>query len=192
MNENDGKKMIAPAPFKFTVANYYQLADIGILTVDDKVELIEGQVVRRNPDKSPSHAACVTKLSYLLPDLINQKVIISTHNPVTFGTFSELEPDLAVLRYQADYYHDAHPTPKGVFMIIEVSHTTQQYDRETKVPLFAQYGIPEIWIVDLKAKTIEVYSKPMNGEYGNKKTFQRGDVLESGYFERLLVSRVIK
>lgn len=183
---------IAPSPFKFTIANYYQLAEIGVLTADDKVELIEGQIILKNPDKSPPHAACVTKLGYLLPELFTQEVIVSIHNPITLGTFSEPESDVTVVRFQADYYHDAHPTSSDVLIAIEVAHTTQEFDRTIKMPLFAQYDIPESWIVDLKAKTIEVYSKPKNGKYQDKQTFKRGDVLVSGYFERLLVGRVIK
>lgn len=177
--------------FDFSVESYHKLVSSGVLKPTDKVELIEGKIIPMSPINSP-HAACVRRLGNILRKIFVDTAIISEQNPITLGTHSEPEPDVAVLRFDEDNYEEAHPCEKDVLIAIEVSHTTQKYDRETKLPLFAQYDIPETWIVDLKAKSIEVYSKPMNGEYGDKKTFQQGDVLESGYFERLLVSRVIK
>ena len=177
--------------YDFSVESYHKLTEFGVLKPTDKVELIEGKIIPMSPIRSP-HASCVRRLGTILRKIFADKAIISEQNPITLGTHSEPEPDIAVLRFDEANYEEAHPTEKDVLIAIEVSHTTQKYDRETKMPLFAQYGIPESWIVDLKAKTIEVYSQPKNGEYQDKQTFKRGDVLVSGYFERLLVGRVIK
>jgi len=177
--------------FDFSVESYHKLVSSGVLKPTDKVELIEGKIIPMSPINSP-HAACVERLGELLRQKKQDNQLVRSQNPITLGTHSEPEPDLALVKYRADFYEDNHPTAADVFIAIEVSYSTQKYDRETKIPLFAQYGIPEAWVVDLKAKTIEVYANPMNGEYGDKKTFKREDVLESRYFERLLVSRVIK
>jgi len=177
--------------FDFSVESYHKLVSSGVLKPTDKVELIEGKIIPMSPINS-THAACVERLGELLRQKKQENQFVRSQNPITLGTHSEPEPDLALVKYRDDFYENNHPAADDVFIVIEVSFSTQKYDRETKLPLFAQYGIPEAWIIDLKAKTIEVYSKPMNGEYGDKKTFQRGDVLESGYFERLLVSRVVK
>jgi len=177
--------------FQFSVEDYHTLVETGVIKPTDKVELIKGQIITMSPIKSP-HAACVRRLGNILRKIFGDKAIISEQNPIALGTHSEPEPDVAVLSYQEDNYEESHPTEKDVFIAIEVANTTQKYDRETKMPLYAEYGIPEAWVIDLVAKTIEVYSKPMNGEYGDKRTFKRGDVLESEFIERLLVSRVIK
>ncbi len=177
--------------YDFSVESYHKLTEVGILKPNDKVELIEGKIIPMSPIHSP-HAACVERLGELLRQKKQDNQFVRSQNPITLGTHSEPEPDLALVKYRDDFYEENHPTAADVFIAIEVAYSTQKYDRETKMPLFAQYGIPESWIVDLKAKTIEVYSKPKNGEYQDKQTFKRGDVLVSGYFERLLVNRVIK
>ncbi len=186
-----GSIPISIPTFNFSVESYHKLIDAGVFKPTDKVELIEGKIIPRSSVNSP-HAACVRRLGNILRGIFGNTAIISEQNPITLSNHSEPEPDIAVLRFDENDYEEAHPSEKDVFIAIEVSHTTQKYDRETKMPLFAQYGIPEAWVIDLKAKTIEVYANPMNGEYGDKKTFKREDVLESRYFERLLVSRVIK
>ena len=178
-------------PFNFSIDAYHKLAETGVLKPTDKVELIEGQIITMSPIRSP-HAACVERLGELLRQKKQDNQFVRSQNPITLGTHSEPEPDLALVKYRDDFYEDNHPTAADVFIAIEVAHTTQKYDRETKMPLFAQYGIPEAWVVDLKAKTIEVYTQPVNGKYSEKQTYERGAVLVSGYFERLLVSRVIK
>ncbi len=182
---------ISLPPFNFSIDAYHKLAEVGVIKSTDKVELIEGQIITMSPINSP-HAACVERLGELLRQKKTTTQFVRSQNPIILGTHSEPEPDISLVKHKADYYEDNHPTASEVYIAIEISHTTQKYDRETKMPLYALYNIPEAWVVDLKAKTIEVYSKPVDGEYKDKQTFKRGDVLISGYFERLLVNRVIK
>lgn len=177
--------------YAFSVEDYHRMAETGVLKATDKVELIEGQIIPISPIKSP-HTACVERLGDLLRKKKAANQFVRSQNPITLGTHSEPEPDLALVVHKDDFYEEAHPVPSEIFIAIEIAHTTQKYDRESKMPLYAEYGIPESWVVDLVAKTIEVYSKPQNGIYGDKKTFRRGDVLESDAVERLLVNLVIK
>lgn len=177
--------------FNFSVEAYHKMAETGIIKPTDRVELIEGKIITMSPMKS-AHAATVNRLGDILKHLITQKVNIREEKAVTLGTHSEPEPDITIAKFRDDYYEEAHPTAKDIFVLIEVSLSTQKYDRETKVPLYANYNIPEVWIVDLKEKSIEVYEKPKGEGYTSKKVFGINDVLKSSFVEQLAVSRVIK
>jgi len=176
--------------FNFSVEAYHKLAETGILKPTDRVELIEGKIITMSPMKS-AHAATVDRLGDILQHIITQKVNIREEKAITF-THSEPQPDITIAKFRDDYYEEAHPTPKDIFVLIEVALSTQKYDRETKVPLYASYKIPEVWIVDLKEKTIEVYEQPRGEEYLSKNVFGLNDILTSSFVEQLAVNRVIK
>src|SRR5918912_896850 len=148
----------------FNVSEYYRMAEAGILTADDRVELIEGEIVQMSPIGS-LHAACVRRLNQLLQRLLGHAAVISVQDPVRLSDFSEPEPDVALLKPRADFYAHQHPTPDDVLLIIEVADTTVLYDRNVKVPLYARAGIPEVWLVDLQQDLIEVYARPTSGAY---------------------------
>ena len=167
------------------------MADKGILKPTDRVELIEGKIITRSPMKSP-HAASIRRLGDILRHTITEKVIISEEKAITLGTHSEPEPDIAVVKFRDDYYEEAHPQAEDVLFLVEVSLTTQKYDKEIKLPLYASYKIPETWIVDLKEKIIEVYQEPVGEAYTVKNTFKITDKLTAKYIEQLGVNRVIK
>jgi len=177
--------------YNFSVEAYHKMAETGVLKPTDRVELIEGKIITMSPMKSP-HAACVRRLGDILRHILGTKVIISEEKAITLGTHSEPEPDITIANYKEDYYEEAHPQPKDILVLIEVSLTTQKYDRETKLPLYASYGISETWIVDLKEKLIEVYEKPEGDKYTSKKTFKQTDIIETPLIEKLAVNRVIK
>jgi len=177
--------------YDFSVETYHKMADKGILKPTDRVELIEGKIITMSPMKS-AHAACIRRLGDILRHILGTSVIISEEKAITLGTHSEPEPDVAVLKYQEDYYEAGHPEAKDVLLVIEVSLTTQKYDRETKIPLYASYGIPEAWIVDLKQKVIEVHQKPVGDNYTVEATYKIIDTLTSMVIEKLAVNRVIK
>jgi len=177
--------------YDFTVETYHKMADLGILKPTDKVELIEGKIVTMSPMKSP-HAACVRRLGDILRHFSGNSAIVSEEKAITLGTHSEPEPDITVAKYRDDYYEDAHPQPSDIFLVVEVSLTTQKYDREVKIPLYASFDIPEAWIVDLNSKTIEVYEQPKGDTYLSKKVFGIQTVLTSSFVEKLAVNRIIK
>ena len=139
-----------------------------------------------------AHAACIRRLGDILRHILGLNAIISEEKAITLGTHSEPEPDVAVLKFREDYYEEAHPTASDILLAIEVSLTTQKYDRETKIPLYASYGIPAAWIIDLKEKIIEVYEQPVGDKYAKKNSFGLTDTLTSSFIEKLAVSRIIK
>jgi Uma2 family endonuclease len=161
----------------FTVSEYNRMAQTGILTEDDRVELIEGEIVEMSPIGS-RHAACVNRLNMLLSSQIGQSAIVSVQNPIVINDYSEPEPDLAILRLRADYYEQELPQSADVLLVIEVADTSVEVDRSVKIPLYAQSGIPVTMLVNLPEELIEVHSQPANGQYQSAKIFRRGDTFQ--------------
>jgi Uma2 family endonuclease len=163
------------------------MAETGILTEDDRVELIEGEIVEMSPIGS-RHAACVNRLNMLLSRQAGHSFIVSVQNPIIVSDYSEPEPDLAVLRLRADYYEQELPQSADVLLVVEVADTSVEVDRSVKVPLYAQSGIPVIVLVDLPKELIEAYLQPANGQYQSIKTFRRGDFFQLDVLPQLSLS----
>ena len=159
------------------------MAAAGILTPDDRVELIEGEIIKMSPIGSP-HAACVARLVRLLPPLVEENTILWVQNPVRLSDFTEPVPDVALLRPRTDYYDARHPMPEDVLLLIEVADTSLLKDRNVKIPLYARSGVSEAWLVNLPNEIIEVYGELQNGQYSKKVEFKRGEVVVSSSFER--------
>jgi Uma2 family endonuclease len=151
----------------FTVSDYYKMAEVGILSPDDRVELIRGEILKMSPIKSP-HAGIVNELSELLILALSGRATVTVQNPLRINKNSEPEPDIVVAKYRKDKYRAAHPRPEDVFLLIEVADSSLSFDRNVKNPLYAQAGIPEYWIVNLNDRQIEVFRSPTEGEYQEK------------------------
>jgi Uma2 family endonuclease len=158
----------------FTVAEYYRMAEAGILAEDDRVELIEGRIIAMSPMGS-LHASCVNRLTALFSRQVGQIALVSVQNPVRLDEFSEPEPDLALLRPRDDFYAKQHPAPADVLLIVEVADTSRECDRQVKVPLYARAGIPEVWLVDLQGNLIEVYGQPTAEGYRSLRQARAGE-----------------
>lgn len=165
----------------FTVEEYHRMAEAGILGEDDRVELLEGEIVEMAPIGS-GHAACVDRLTHLLVRQFAEKAIIRVQNPVRLGERSEPQPDLALLRPRPDFYAKAHPGPEDILLLVEVAETSVGVDREVKLPLFARAGVPEVWLVDLPGERIEVYRKPTPQGYQEVRQVRRGECVASQAF----------
>ncbi|RMH84643.1 MAG: Uma2 family endonuclease [Calditrichaeota bacterium] len=161
---------------RFTVQDYYRMAEAGILTEDDRVELIDGEIVEMSPVGS-QHAGCVDRLNRMFNRACQENFIVRVQGPVRLDQYSEPEPDVAILKPRPDYYTSGHPGPAEVMLIIEVADTTADYDRQVKMPLYARAGIELAWLVDLPRQVIEVYSDPQPDGYARRQTFHRGDHL---------------
>ena len=158
----------------FTVDGYHRLAELGVLCEDDHVELLDGQVVPMTPVGS-RHAGCVKYLNGIFSRLGPDVTIVGAQDPVVIGPHSEPQPDIALLRPRADSYRSTHPIPRDVLLLIEVADSSAEYDREVKIPLYAQANIVEVWLVDLGADAIEVYRDPAPEGYASVRTVTRGD-----------------
>lgn len=146
------------------VSEYYRMAEAGILTENDRVELIHGEIIEMSPIGS-KHAAMVNRLNDLLKECIGKKAIVSVQNPIALNPLNEPEPDITILKYKGDYYDSGHPGPDDILIVIEVADTTRDYDQEIKIPLYARAGIPEAWLIDLTSQKLTVYSKPSMDSY---------------------------
>ncbi|MDP3938156.1 MAG: Uma2 family endonuclease [Deltaproteobacteria bacterium] len=159
----------------FTVDAYQRLGELGVLPHGARVELIDGQVVEMTPS-GDDHASCVRRLNHLLARAAGGRAIVDVQNPVVLGPYDAPQPDLALLRPQADLY-PRHPRPGDVILAIEVADTSLAYDRDVKIPRYAAAGIPEIWLVDLGADTVGVYRRPGPDGYSEVVMHGRGETL---------------
>ena len=149
---------------RYSVDDYYCMAAAGVLRPDERVELIDGEIIDMTPIGS-RHAAVVTMLNQRLISVLGTAAIVSVQNPVWLGTHSEPQPDIALLKPRSDFYEAAHPSPGDVLVIIEVADSSAAYDRDVKLPLYARHGIPGVWLVDLATQKLTVYGAPADGTY---------------------------
>lgn len=166
--------MAVLAEHRFTVKEYYRMAETGILRPDARVELLNGKIIDMSPI-GPFHGSLVKRLSRLFTLKANDRWIVSTQDSLRLNDYSEPEPDVALLKPSPDIYASRHPQPDDVFLLIEVSDTTLDYDREEKLPAYGRAGIAEVWIVNLNNATVEVYLDPHFTGYGAKSVLQAGD-----------------
>lgn len=162
----------------FTAAEYYRMADVGILKPDDHFELIEGEIIEMSPI-GKHHASCVDRVNRLLGRLASRAAIVRVQNPVRLSDFSEPQPGVTLLRPREDFYAAGHPGPNDVLLAVEVADTSAAYDRGAKVPLYARSGIPEVWLVDLTEDRIEIYARPSAGVYQDVRHVSRGESVSS-------------
>ncbi len=158
----------------FKVNDYRRMGEAGVFSEDDRVELVEGEIVEMTPI-GRRHAACVDRLTELLSE--QPGVIVRVQNPVQLDVYTEVQPDVTLLKRREDFYSRSHPTPEDVLLAVEVADTSAAYDREVKLPLYARSGVPEVWLVDLNASIIEVYATPEGGAYRESLRVAPGETL---------------
>ena len=151
------KKNSAPKSFRWTVRQYYQMADLGFFD-GKRVELIKGEIIQMSPMKSP-HATSIRLLEKLLTKVFQKGFDVRSQLPMSFSKIDEPEPDFAVVEGNIRDYADAHP--KSAVLLIEVSDTTLRFDRQEKAELYAENRIGEYWILNLKQRCLEVYRRPV-------------------------------
>jgi Uma2 family endonuclease len=158
-----------PKHHRFSVRDYHQMGQTGIIAEDARVELIEGEIIEMSPIGSRhfSHVAHLTELFYA--QLISQ-VTIFGQNPLRLGDLSEPIPDLMILRRRDDSYLARTPTPTDVLLLVEVADTSLRFDRDVKIPLYARYGVETVWLLDVNNNVLEIYEEPVDGIYTIKRT----------------------
>lgn len=150
------------------------MAERGTFAPDDRVELIDGEIIEMSPIGS-RHARVVDFLNDFLARRIDANYIVRIQNPIVVGDLSEPQPDIAVVARREDFYRDGHPTGKDVALVIEVCDSTVAFDRARKLPKYAEAGIPETWLIDLESEHVEVHFSPKETAYGIVKIFLRGE-----------------
>lgn len=155
---------LAAARRRFTREEYHRMGEVGILTRHDRVELIRGEIVTMTP-AGRRHRAFVDNLNQLLAVRLGDRAITSVQNPLVLGDDTEPEPDLKILRRRSLPYKEREAHADDVLLLIEVADTSLAYDRSTKLELYAQSRIPEYWVVDCAAESIEIHRAPDGDRY---------------------------
>ena len=162
---------------RYTVEEFEGLFDRGILTSQDRVELIRGMIVEK-PRISPLHASCTKRLNMFLNSQQGDKSLVGIYSPIRLPDSLAI-PEVSVLQMRLDFYAKAHPIADDIFLVVEVAESSLDFDRDVKGPLYAESGIVEYWIVNLIESCLEVHRRPSPaGTYGELITLRSGDTVE--------------
>jgi len=159
MGRQDMAVEVASARRLFTREEYHRMGEVGILTRSDRVELIRGEIIKMSP-QGRRHRAFIDNLNHLLATGLAGRAIVSVQMPIVLADDTEPEPDVQILRRRAVPYKEREAYADDVLLLIEVAQSSLAYDRSTKLRLYGAAGIPEYWVVDCVAESIEVYRTP--------------------------------
>jgi Uma2 family endonuclease len=162
-----------PRPHRLTVDDYYRMAEVGVLRPDQRVELIEGEIIDMPPIGS-LHGAVVDLLAERFITVLKGAALVRIQGAVRLGNDSEPQPDVALLRSRADRYAANQPRAEDVLLVIEVSDTTLKFDTGTKARLYARHGVPELWVVDLENRQLQRFRAPRLREYSERTVHAAG------------------
>ena len=174
--------LVEPTRRRFSVDEYYAMADAGILKRDERVELIDGEIIVLSPIGN-EHGASVDAGTYFLVPLIGDKAIVRVQGHVRLDDYHQPEPDLTLLKRRDDFYRYQAPGPDDVLLLIEVSHASLSYDRGAKLAMYAQFEIPEVWIANIPSRVVEAYTNPVDGEYTTSRVYRPGETVSPMAFE---------
>jgi Uma2 family endonuclease len=171
---------------RFTRAEYHRMAQTGILAPDARVELIDGEIIEMSPIGN-RHMAAVDRLTNIFAPRVVGAAIVRIQGSIALGDNGEPEPDVALLRYRDDFYATASATEKAVLLLVEVADSSEEYDRRTKAPLYARYGIPELWIANLNRDQLVVHRDPTPTGYATVQVHRRGESISPLAFPHLTI-----
>lgn len=162
-------------PRLITVSEYDRMIEAGIYTENDRIELLNGEIIEIMP-KGTKHTSANSKIIRFFIKLFGDKLIVRSQDPIRLDDFSEPEPDVVLAIWDDKEYSENHPTPKDILLIMEISDTTLAYDREIKSQAYARNGIQQYLLLNLQNETLEEYREPSADGYGAKRTYRSGDV----------------
>ena len=163
-----------PTPRKFTVVEYYRMAEVGILSPEERVELIEGEVLVMAPP-GPLHAGDVIRSNRLFSRADDDRFTVQIQNPLHLDDGSEPEPDVMLLRPREDDYTTAHPTPTDTLLVMEVADSSLEFDRGRKVHIYGRAGVPQTLVTNLRGDCVEGFEQPGPEGYARHTIYRRGD-----------------
>jgi Uma2 family endonuclease len=161
---------VASSLRRFTVNDYYRMLEAGILHEDDPVELIRGEIRTMSP-KGPRHASGSTRANRYFTQLLGDQAIIRIQDPIHLDDFSEPEPDVVLAVVADDEYDYHHPTPEEIYLVLEVSDSSLDSDRDEKSKLYAQSGIQQYCILNVRDRELEDYRNPHANDYRSKQIY---------------------
>lgn len=156
------------------VDEYHRMVVAEIIFEDEPVELLNGDIVYMSPVGN-IHIGCVNRINMFFSSRLAGKVIVSIQNPIEAGEFSEPEPDVAICRLREDFYASSKASAEDILLVIEVSDSSLEKDREVKLPIYAKAGIQVCWIVNLRERQIEIYTNPEEEVYKKREIVKSKD-----------------
>ncbi len=157
-----------------SVAEYHKMWEAGILGEDERVELLNGELINMSP-KGSKHAAYLGLLMNLLFPLLPEYLALRVQDPVVLSDFSEPEPDIAIVKRKEDFYVNAHPSGSDIYLIIEIADKSLNFDREYKRKHYAESSILVYWITNIQDEEIEIFQEPADGDYQSNWIIKKGD-----------------
>jgi Uma2 family endonuclease len=170
-----------------TVEEYHRMAELGILNEDSRVELIEGEIIEMSPTIGISHNCAVDRLNDRLVRVVGGRACVRVQGSFRLSNITEPQPDLILLKWRADFYAHKFAAGEDTLLVIEVSDSSLRYDRNVKVPLYAKYGIPEVWIVDLENSQLHSFRSLAEGKYTDVSTTAQPGLIPLPGLEELQV-----
>jgi Uma2 family endonuclease len=171
----------------FTVNDYYSMAEAGIIGPDERVELVEGEIIQMSPI-GHRHGVRVVRASTMFFEAFGRKAVISTQGTLRLNKRTEFEPDLVVFKPRADFYASGRAKPADVLLVVERADSSLSSDRKIKIPLYAAAGIPEVWIQDIENDLLLVYRDPREENYATSLELQRNESVSPNAFPEIRFS----
>jgi Uma2 family endonuclease len=162
-----------PRRHRITVDHFYRMGEAGLFGADERVELVNGEIIDVPPMGS-RHAGILDWIARAIGSAVSTRAFVRQQLPLGLNDDSEPLPDLAIVRPRPDNYIGSHPTAVDVQLVVEVSESTLRYDRDVKTELYARCGVPEVWVVDLRASRVHVYQSPRAGKYADVRKVEIG------------------
>jgi Uma2 family endonuclease len=175
-----------PTRMRITTDRYQKMVATGVLTAEDRVELIEGEILDMAPIGT-RHARITGRLVKRFILGVGETAVVRAANPVDLGRFSEPEPDLLLLKPQAEEYGHAHPQAQDVLLLIEVAESSLAFDQGAKRDLYARFGVSEYWVIDVNAERVVAYARPAEGAFQHTREYRRGESISPAAFPALQI-----
>ncbi len=159
--------------YRLRVEDYEKMIEHGIFDEDEKIELWDGILIKMSP-KGTKHANAVRRIDRIIEKKLGDKIVFSAQDPIRLDDFSEPEPDIALLMQPIEKYDFSHPTPKDIYLVMEIADSSIEKDRR-KAAGYAQNGIRQYLLLNLNTDEIEDYREPSADGYRFKKTYTETD-----------------
>lgn len=173
---------------RFTLAEYHRMGELGILDEDERVELIEGEIVEMTPI-GRLHASVVARINKLFVTHFGERAIVWVQNPLALPRqVSEFQPDVALLKPRPDFYRGKRVEPADAFLVVEVMDSSVAHDRRVKLPIYARGGVPEVWLVDVNESTVEVHRRRAAAGYRDRRLVDRAGTIAPLAFPRVVLA----
>jgi len=183
----DKESQSAPAFRRFTVEEYYKMAEAGILREDERVELIEGEIIVKSP-QGPRHASSNSRAAEWFVLNFTGRCTVRIQAPIHLDDSSEPEPDVVLALPDENYYSDHHPTPREILLVMEVSESSLEFDRVRKSRTYAKAGIRQYCLLNLKSRELEDYRQPSQNGYRSKQTYTESESFKLAAFPTISIN----